>query len=146
MNRGMKTVLSVVVITFAIAAGSAYAVGYGPGGGGCGMRGWGGGPAVNVSDADSKKFMDETAPLRKSMAMDRAELDALMAGREPDAKRVRELTASIVDNQEKVAQVARAANIKGPGAGGLCGNGQMGCGGGCRGGGRGGNGPGGMNR
>ena len=144
MNKGMKTVLGVVVITFAIAAGSAYAVGYGPGGGGCGMRGWGGGPAVNVSDADHKKFMDETAPLRKTIAVDRAELDALMAGKDPDAKRVRELTASIVDNQEKVAQIARAANISGPGAGGFCGNGQMGCGGG--GGCRGGNGPGGRNR
>ena len=138
MNRGMKTVLSVVVITFAVAAGSAYAVGYGPGGGGCGMRGWGGGPAVNVSDADYKKFMDETAPLRKAITVDQAELDALMVGKDPDAKRVRDLTASIVDNKEKVAKIAQEAKISGPGAGFGC-NGQMRCGGG-------GSGPGGRNR
>lgn len=150
MNRGMKTVMGVAVIALAFTAVSAFAVGgYGPGGGygmgmgmGMGMGCRGGAASANVSDADYKKFMDETAPLRKTIAMDRAELDALMAGKEPDAKRVRELTASIVDNQEKVAEVARASNIDAPGPGGAgCNgpNGPNGCGGGCRGG----NGPGG---
>ena len=139
MRKGITSVIGMVVITFAIAAGSVYAVGYGGPGGGCGMRGWGGGGnSANVSDADYKKFMDETAVLRKTIAVDRAELDALMAGKEPDAKRVRELTGSIVDNQEKVAEIARAANINGPGAGGFGCNGPNGVGGGCRGG----NGPG----
>lgn len=145
MNRGIKTVTGVAIIALVMAAASAFAVGgYGPGGGyGMGCRGGGYSANANVSDADYKKFLDESAPLRKTIAVDRAELDALMAGKEPDAKRVRELTASIVDSQEKVAEMARAANIDGPGCGGMScngSNGPNGCGGG--GGCRGGNGPG----
>jgi hypothetical protein len=136
MNKGIKTLIGVAVIGLMLSAVSAFAVGYGPGGGCGGMRGWGGGSSdsANVSDADYKKFIDETSVLRKSIAVDRAELDALMAGKEPDAKRVRELTATIVDNQEKVAEIARAANISGPGAGGFGCNGPQGFGGGFRGG------------
>lgn len=130
MNKGITTVIGVAIIGLVLSAVSAFAVGYGPGGG-YGMRGMmGGGYSANVSDADYQKFLDETSALRKSIAVDRAELDALMAGKEPDPKRVRDLTATIVDNQEKVAEIARKANISGPGTGGF--------GGGCRGG----NGPG----
>jgi hypothetical protein len=140
MNKAIKTLIAVVVIGLTLSTVSAFAVGYGPGGG-CGMGGWGYG-AANVSDADYKKFMDETSALRKSIAVDRAELDALMAGKDPDANKVRALTASIVDNQEKVAEIARASNISGPGAGGFGCNGPRGFGGGCRGGYGPGNGPG----
>ncbi|MHB8789581.1 MAG: Spy/CpxP family protein refolding chaperone [Desulfobulbaceae bacterium] len=133
MNKGITTLIGVAVIGLMLSAVSAFAVGYGPGGCG-GMRGGGYSDNANVSDADYKKFIDETSALRKSIAVDRAELDALMAGKEPDAKRVRELTATIVDNQEKVAEIARAANISGPGAGGFGCNGPQGFGGGFRGG------------
>ncbi|HBI15358.1 MAG TPA: zinc resistance protein [Desulfobulbaceae bacterium] len=136
----MKTLIGVAVIGMVLTAVSAFAVGYGPGS--CGMRGWGGGYSANVSDADHKKFMDETAALRKTIAVDRAELNALMAGKDPDAKRVRELTASIVDTQEKVAEIARASNISAPGAGGFGCNGPRRLGKGYRGGFGPGNGPG----
>ena len=139
MNKGITTVIGVAIIGLVLSAVSAFAVGYGPGGGGCGMRGMmGGGYNANVSDADYQKFLAETSAQRKSIAVDRAELDALMAGKEPDAKRVRELTGSIVDNQEKVAEIARKSNINTPGAGCFGCNGPQGFGGGCRGG----NGPG----
>ncbi len=141
MNKGIKTIIGVAVIGLSLSAVSAFAVGYGPGN--CGMRGWGGGGySANVSDADYKKFIDETSALRKSIAVDRAELDALMAGKDPDSNKVRELTATIVDNQEKVAEIARASNIAGPGAGGFGCNGPRGFGGGGRGGYGPGNGPG----
>lgn len=134
MNKGITTVIGVAIIGLVLSAVSAFAVGYGPGGGGCGMRGMmGGGYNANVSDADYQKFLDETSALRKSIAVDRAELDALMAGKEPDPKRVRDLTATIVDNQEKVAEIARKANISGPGTGGFGCDGPRGFGGGCRG-------------
>lgn len=132
MNKGIKTLIGVAVLGLVLSAVSAFAVGYGPGG--CGMWGMGGGNSANVSDADYKKFIDETSVLRRTIAVDRAELDALMAGKEPDTKRVRELTANIVDNQEKVAEIARAANINGPGAGGFLCDGPRGSGGGFRGG------------
>lgn len=65
----------------------------------------------DINAADYTKFVEETAPLRKSIAVDRAELNALMAGQNPDAQRVRELTAQIVDNQEQLAKIARTANV-----------------------------------
>lgn len=140
MNKGIKTIIGAAVFCLALSAVSAFAFGYGPGGG-CGMRGWGY-SAANVSEADYKKFMDETSALRKSIVVDRAELDALMAGKDPDPNKVRALTATIVDNQEKVAEIARASNIAGPGAGGFGCNGPRGFGGGGRGGYGPGNGPG----
>jgi hypothetical protein len=93
-------------------------------------RGWSADPA---SDPVFTKFLDETADIRKEIALDRAELNALMAGENPDAKRVRELTASITDNKEKLAEIARANDLGAPGTGGYggCGNragGRGGCG------------------
>ena len=55
-------------------------------------RGWSADPA---GDPAFTKFLEETADIRKEIALDRAELNALMAGENPDAKRVRELSASI---------------------------------------------------
>lgn len=85
--------------------------GYGMMRGGYGMRGYNG--RADVNDADYQKFAEQTAGLRKSIAVDRAELNALMAGDNPDAKRVRELTANIVDNQEKMGEIARTNDVGG---------------------------------
>lgn len=91
--------------------------GYGMRNGGYGMRGFNG--RTDADDANYNKFLDQTTDLRKSIAVDRAELNALMAGDNPDPKRVRELSANIVDNQEKIAEMARSANVDG-GAGYFC--------------------------
>ncbi|MCL7487014.1 MAG: hypothetical protein M8357_02425 [Desulfobulbaceae bacterium] len=93
-------------------------------------RGWSADPG---NDPVFTKFLDETADIRKEIALDRAELNALMAGENPDAKRVRELTASIAGNQEKLAEIARASDIGAPGTEqyGRCGGrvaGRGGCG------------------
>ena len=58
-------------------------------------RGWNSNP---VDDPAFSKFLEETADVRKEIAVDRAELNALMAGENPDPQRVRDLTANITDN------------------------------------------------
>jgi hypothetical protein len=85
------------------------------------FAGWNSNPA---SDPAFTKFLEDTADIRKEMAIDRAELDAVMAGENPDPTRARELSTSIAENQEKLSEIARANDIGAPGvgAGGGCGN------------------------
>ena len=85
------------------------------------FAGWNSDPA---SDPAFTKFLEDTAEIRKEIAIDRAELDAIMAGENPDPARARELSTSIADNQEKLAEFARENGIGAPGvgAGGGCGN------------------------
>lgn len=107
-----------VVVTMGLTAVSAFAWYCNGPGSGYGPRGWSGANETPVDAEAYQKFMDETAQLRKSIAVDRAELNAILAGPEPDPGKVSELTARIVDNQEALAKIARSANIDaGPGAG-----------------------------
>ncbi|GAB4334619.1 MAG: hypothetical protein Kow0089_03960 [Desulfobulbaceae bacterium] len=92
------------------------------GGGGYGAaKGWGTDPA---SDPVYQQFLEDTAQIRKDIATDQAELNALMAGENPDKEQARELAGRIAENRQKLAALARE-NGFGPGAG-ACG----GCGGG----------------
>ena len=63
---------------------------------------------AGVNDAESQQFLTETKDVRVKIAADRAELNALMAGQNPDSKRVRELTESIATNQIAMQEKARA--------------------------------------
>ena len=89
-----------------------------------------------ANDPVYQQFMEDTADIRKEIAMDRAELNALLAGENPDTYQAREISSRIADNQQKLAEIA-SANGFGPGnRGGGCGgprNGRGGCGGGCAG-------------
>jgi hypothetical protein len=92
--------------------------------------GWNTDPA---NDPVYQQFLQDTADIRKEIAMDRAELNALLAGENPDTYKARELSARISDNQQKLAELASA---NGFGRGGSCGGsrgGRGGCGGGCAG-------------
>ena len=92
---------------------------------------WNNDPA---NDPVYQQFIEDTADIRKEIAMDSAELDALLAGDNPDTYKARELSARIADNQQKLAEMA-SANGFGPGNRG-CGGpraGRGGCGGGCAG-------------
>lgn len=84
---------------------------------------YGGGPGglgpvaaadVNVDDAAYKKFLEDTTQIRRSLAVDRAEMQALMAGTNPDPAKVRELAERMTDTREKLAGIAREANINVP--------------------------------
>lgn len=62
------------------------------------------------------KFLDATAPLRREMAVKRAEKQALMASSIPDAKRVAKLTGELFDLREQLRAKARESGL---GASGL---------------------------
>ena len=126
MKKSIITLTLITVIGTGFLALNAYAWNCGGPGGGYGARGWTGGYNTTVTDADYKKFLDETVQIRKSIITDRAELNALMAGQNPDPVKARELAAKIADNEEALNGIARSANINGPygrgyGKTGLCG-------------------------
>ena len=111
MKKNIVALTLVLSLGLTISAVNAYAwYGGGPGDG----YGPGGGYGVNVDDAGYKKFMDDTAQIRRSLAVDRAEMHALMAGTDPDPAKVRAIAERMMDNREKLAGIARAAKMDGP--------------------------------
>ena len=76
----------------------------------------------NIDNAAYQAFQQETAAIRSSMAADEAELNAIMAGANPDAKRARVLSESISDKQNQLAEAARRNNIQPAGSGLYCGS------------------------
>lgn len=54
---------------------------------------------AGVTDAEIQKFRTETKEIRLTIAADQAELNALMAGQNPDSKRARELSENLAANQ-----------------------------------------------
>lgn len=107
MKKSIVALTMVMAVSMSLAAAGVFA------------RGWNADPA---SDPVFTKFLEETVDIRKAIAIDRAELNALMAGENPDAKRVRELSTTLADNQEKLSEIARANDLGAPGIGvGGCG-------------------------
>lgn len=81
------------------------------GNGGHHMMGPGMMSGTGVNDAESQKFFNETKEIRVQIAADRAELNALMAGPNPDSKRVRELSESIATNQLTLQEKSQAYGL-----------------------------------
>jgi hypothetical protein len=63
---------------------------------------------AGANNVESQKFLTETKDTRVQIAADRAELNALMAGPNPDSKRVRELSESIAANQITLQEKSQA--------------------------------------
>ena len=90
----MKKILSLagIMVTAAILSTSAFAVNN---------------DAGNSTDStNQQEFYDKTAPLRASLAADRAELNALMMGDNPDVKRIRALSESLSKSQDELRRLA----------------------------------------
>ena len=104
-------------------------------------KGWGGGMGMDcgmmdgsimgqgkLSEKDLKvreKFSADTSELRKKMVTKRAELEAVMAGANPDEKKTAALSGDLFDLREQMQQKAKEAGIvAGSGAG--CGMAAMG--------------------
>lgn len=90
----MKKILSFagIMVTAAILSTSAFAVNNDPG---------------NSTDStNQQEFYDKTSTLRASLAADRAELNVLMIGDNPDVKRIRELSESISKSQDELRRLA----------------------------------------
>lgn len=110
MKKSIVALAMVLSLGVGLSAVSAHAW-YGGGPGGFGPVAASG---ANVDEAAYKKFLEDTAEIRRSLAVDRAEMHALMAGANPDPAKVRELAGRMTDNQEKLAGIAQAANINVP--------------------------------
>lgn len=95
-----------------------------------GMHGWqnSGCPVQQSTQVDAKAYQDfmaSTSDLRATISADRAEVAALMAGQNPDAKQVRVLTERINKNISTLNEKATALGLP---ANGYMGRGMMGSG------------------
>ncbi len=100
----IAVVASAVIIGFTAMNASAWGWGNRGHMGGYGMMD-GGGYNNNVS----QQFLDESQDLQTRLAADQAELNALMAGTNPDSKRVRELSESIATAQIELEKKYRGS-------------------------------------
>ena len=81
-----------------------------------GMHGWQGngygpGYASQVDPKAYNDFLDATADLRSAIRADRAEMAAIMAGQNPDAKQVRALAERIDKNASAINEKAEALGL-----------------------------------
>lgn len=65
------------------------------------------------NSAEYQKFLKGTQELRAEIMADRVELQAIMNGQNPDAKRARTLSGEINDKELQLAEIARKNNIQG---------------------------------
>lgn len=128
MKKKLLAVAAVVGIGIGLAAWQP-AEARGMGGGGCGMgmeAGMMGGPMMGqgkLSEKDMQarqKFAADNTELRKKMMTKRAELEAVMAGTNPDEKKAAALSGELFDLREQMHQKAKEAGITmGPGSCGM---------------------------
>jgi hypothetical protein len=110
MKKIFMTISIVLMVGFL--AGSAYAWGCGGmygNGYNNGMRGNHNGAGYNNGDYQS--FNNDTQALRSSIEADRVELNALMAGTNPDPKQARELSERISKSENELRNKAQEYNV-----------------------------------
>jgi len=110
--KNMFTALAVVAVV-ALFSTSAMAWGmHGWNGNGNGNGcGYGAGYSTQVDSKAYQEFLDSTADLRASINADRAELAAVMAGQNPDAKRARALAENIDKTAAAIDAKAEALGL-----------------------------------
>ncbi|WP_321495775.1 periplasmic heavy metal sensor [uncultured Desulfobacter sp.] len=128
MKKTITAVTAIFIVGFFAVSAYAWGCGYGSG---TGMRGYG--KQFNnqsaVSQEDMDAFYKDTQALRTSLMADRAELNALMAGSNPDPKRARVLSENISKTQNEMRAKAQKYNIPCPIGGQGYGQGGGNCGG-----------------
>ncbi|NOX34050.1 MAG: zinc resistance protein [Deltaproteobacteria bacterium] len=113
-----KIIIAVSTILMAgFLAASAYAWGCGGmyGGGMYGMNGYGNYYGAGYNNSPNQSFYNDTRALRSLIAADRAELNALTAGANPDPKRARELSVRISNSEIELRNKAQQYNVPGMG-------------------------------
>lgn len=105
MKTNIVAAIAATALIIGISAVNASAWGWGNGGNH--MMGPGMMYGAGINDAESQKFLTETKDIRVQITADRAELNALMAGQNPDSKRVRELSESIAAKQITLQEKAQ---------------------------------------
>lgn len=118
MRKAIIAIAMVLAAGMAFTSSNAFARGYGHGPG-HGMRGGqmmagycqqGSNVAV-YNSAQYQKFFEQTQELRASLRADHGELQALMAGTNPDPDKVRTLIETISKKETQLSDQARANNI-----------------------------------
>jgi hypothetical protein len=107
MKKVIITISTILTICFLTA--SAYAWDFG---GISGSRNYNN---MGYNNVNYQSFMAETQALRSSIAADRAELNALMSGSNPDSKRARILSEQISRSENELRLKAQQKNIPGMG-------------------------------
>jgi Spy/CpxP family protein refolding chaperone len=95
---------------YAWGCGGMYGSGYNNG-----MQGRGNYNGAGYNNNTYQSFNNDTQALRSSIAADRAELNALMAGANPDSKRARELSEQISKSENELRIKAQEYNVSGSG-------------------------------
>lgn len=112
--------MAVFMVGFFAVSAFAWGNGYGSG---RGMNGNGNGRGMNANgcygksganQGDYEAFHKDTQALRASICADRAELNALMAGTNPDPKKARALAENISKTRNELRAKAKKHNISGP--------------------------------
>jgi Spy/CpxP family protein refolding chaperone len=113
---------TIIAIAMVLAAGMAFTTTNalarvnGPGHGMHGRQMMGGGQMMGGyyqqgNNTAYQQFLDQTRDLRTSLRADRAELQAIMAGTNPDPAKVRTLVESIAKKEIKLSDQAKANNV-----------------------------------
>ncbi len=110
----MKKTITAVAATLIIGffAASAYAWGCGDGYG-AGMYGNGHYNQSGYNNGAYQTFINETQSLRSSISADRVELNALMAGDNPDPQKARALSEGISQSENELRSKAQQYNVAG---------------------------------
>lgn len=112
----MKKVITAVTATLIVGFFTASAFAWGCGGMyGNGMYGNGNYNQSGYNNEAYQSFTNDTQALRSSISADRAELNALMAGTNPDAKRARALSEQISKSENELRTKAQQYNVSGIG-------------------------------
>ncbi len=105
-----KSILTIsTILTMSFLAASAFALGYG------GMHGNGYNNGAAYNNGAYQSFYNDTQALRSSIAADRAELNALMAGSNPDSQRARQLSEQISKSENDLRNKSQEYNASGMG-------------------------------
>ena len=116
MKKVITAVTAVLIVGFFTASAFAWGCGgmYGNGmyGGGMYENGYN---QSGYNNGAYQSFTNDTQALRSSIAADRAELNALMANANPDAKRARALSEQISKSENELRTKAQQYNVSGIG-------------------------------
>jgi len=109
MKKVITAITAILIVGFFAASAYAWGCGYGYGGGMYGN----GYSQSGYNNGAYQTFINDTQALRSSISADRAELNALMAGANPDPKKARALSEKISQSENDLRNKAQQHSFSG---------------------------------